>query len=99
MERKIMDENIKVLIKLGYPLVEINNTLYNFTGFTGHSPHVFKSVLVGRDLTSILDSSTISLNLSNYQSQMDAVKNKIENLPIERKEFSPDYSYIIHLPN
>ena len=99
-----MEEKIKTLNRLGYNVVEIDGGFYIFATFDPCSVNVFKTVLIGKDITKLLednalpfqlDSSTVSQTPSQIPGSSIAIT--IESLPSIYREYSQQYRWKAYL--
>lgn len=92
-----MGNIIDLLNQLGYNIVEIGERFYIFNVFEGYSSHILFSTVKGRDITQLIKDPQYLQLSGTAKQQQDLIVTKVEELPIIKKQFSNNFSYILHL--
>lgn len=99
------DEIIKILNQCQLKIVEIwhpndrVNTLRYFSIISFQEPinSLPHYVLKGLDITDVICSDSLSIHTLGNRNRTSSVLTKMEQLSVQVKEFSKDFSYIYHL--
>jgi len=92
-----MEEKIQVLNQLGHNIVFINKVYYAFTVFEPADNNVHKHYVEGKDITNLLTTEQVNIQVKDADRQVDVISTKLENLKTYRREYSKDFSWITYL--
>lgn len=91
-----MNDLIGLLNSLGYNIVCIGEEIYVYTVFEPFTSYTNRSVVKGREISSIINSVSSNTVLDS-KSQKDQIISKIESFPIVKREYSPQFKFITYL--
>jgi hypothetical protein len=100
-DRQEILNKINVLNYLGFNIIEVIHSeeyseFYNYLSYESPSQFTNELVIKGRLINGLIKKNDVVISKDQLQ-QNEALKTKLETLPIYSKRYSKGFKYIVHL--